>query len=50
MSKKTYGFYTPDLAMNDVIVDDMLMVTYKNYDHIKDMMYWEFQRVGTLKD
>lgn len=47
---KRYGFYTPDLAMDKVIVDDILMVIQKEYDPTKDMMYWEFARVGTLKD
>ena len=39
----THGFYTPDLAMADVNVDDILMVRYKKYDPQKDMMYWEFE-------
>lgn len=45
-----HGFYTPDLAMNDVIVDDLLIVTKKEYDPRRDMMYWEFKRAWSLKD
>lgn len=44
------GFYTPDLAMANVNVDDLLIVTKKEYDPKKDMMYWEFQRAWTLRD
>lgn len=39
-----HGFYTPDLAMADIKIDDLLRVRYKKYDHEKDMMYWEFSR------
>lgn len=46
----TYRFYTPDLAMENVIVDDLLLVIRKEYDPDKDMMYWEFERAWTIKD
>lgn len=39
------GFYTPDLAMLDVKPGDLLRVVRKEYDHNKDMVYWEFTRV-----
>lgn len=37
------GFYTPDLAMADVKIDDILIVKDKKYDPDKDMIWWEFE-------
>lgn len=40
-----YGFYTPDLAMADIEIEDILVVHSKTYDPVRDMMYWEFEKV-----